>query len=94
MQLEISEKKGERIWGCSTHVVDRFIQKNRFLKNSDYRTALFTLLKMMNKATLVCYDLDQDSDIYTYGSWIMVCKESTIVTVYPKKGSKWAHLIY
>lgn len=93
MQFEITENKGERVWGASTHAVNRFIDKNKFLQEDDYKTALYSMLKMMNKAILVTFDLEQNSDIYTYGSWIFVCKESTIVTIYPRKKSKWEHLI-
>lgn len=93
MKFEVSPNKGERIWGCSKHAVEQFLERNRFLQKDDYKTALYTILKMMNKAIFVTYDLEQNSDIYTYGSWIFVCKESTVVTVYQRKGCKWEHLI-
>ena len=85
MNFKITENKGERIWGASKHSISQFIERNRFLTDNDYREALFTLLNMMEKATFVCFDLKQNSDVYTYGSWVFICKESTIVTVYTKK---------
>jgi hypothetical protein len=94
VNFEISENKGERIWGASSHAIEQFISRNKFLNKNDYRASVVTMLKMMNKATLLTYDLEQNSDIYVYGSWIFVCKESTIVTVYEKKNSKWEHMIY
>jgi hypothetical protein len=93
MKLEVSQNKGERIWGCSKHAIEQFLERNRFLSKDDYKIALYTILKMMNKAIFVTFDLEQNSDIYTYGSWVFVCKESTVVTVYQRKGCKWEHLI-
>lgn len=91
MQLEISENKGERKWGCSKHSIEQFMLRNKFCK--DYKTAIITILKMIDKATFVCYDFQQSSDIFTYKNWVFVCKESTVVTIYPRKGCKWEHLI-
>lgn len=89
MKFEVTKNKGERVWGASSHAIKRFIEKNKFLDKNDYRQAVYSLLKMMNKAVFVTYDSEQYSDIYTYGSWVFVCKESTIVTVYEKKGCRW-----
>jgi hypothetical protein len=94
MRFEVGNNKGERIWHCSTHVLDQFRTRNKFLKTALNREVRRTLLNMMNKAVLVTYDLEQNSDIYNYGSWIFVCKESTIVTVYEKKGSRWEDYIH
>jgi hypothetical protein len=93
MKFEYSENKGERQWGASVHAVKQFIERNRFFTEENYRYAHETIIEMINKATLVTYDMEQNSDIYYYGSWIFVCKDSTIVTIYERKGSKWEHLI-
>lgn len=91
--MNIDEKPdnfGTRIWGCSKHSIEQFIERNKFLGENDYRLAIITMLKMMNKAVFLCYEeRDIFAEIYTYGSWIFVTKESTIVTVYEKKGSKF-----
>jgi hypothetical protein len=93
MKFEYSDNKGERVWGASSHAIDRFMEKNKFIQPGDYRNAIVTMLKMMNKASLLTYDTDKNSDVYYYGSWIFICKDSTIVTVYPKKGSRWERYI-
>lgn len=93
MNFEIAGNKGERYWGASSHAIEMFIERNRFLTEDDWRDATITLLKMMNNATYLCRDLDQDSDVYASESWILICKDSTIVTVYPKKDSKWRRFI-
>lgn len=91
MNLELSENKGTRVWGCSKHSIEQFLERDKFCK--DYRQAIVTILKMIDKATFICFDLEQNSDIYFYKSWVFVCKESTVVTIYPKKGCKWSKLI-
>jgi len=91
MNFEISENKGERVWGASKHAIERFLEKDKFCK--DYRQAIITILKMVSKSNYVCFDFEQGSHIYHYKAWVFVCKESTVVTVYPSKGSKWEHLL-
>lgn len=91
--FEEREGKGERIWGATTHAIERFIEKNKFIEEGDFRTAIRTMLKMVDKATYITFDEEQHSHILYYGAWIFVTKESSIITVYPRKGSRWERLI-
>jgi hypothetical protein len=91
MNFEVSDNKGSRVWGCSKHAIEQFLERDKFCKG--YREAIVTMLKMIEKANFVTYDLQQGSDIYHYKNWVFVCKESTVVTIYPAKTSKWVHLL-
>jgi hypothetical protein len=91
MNLQVSDNKGERVWGCSKHAIEQFLERDKFVKT--YRQAIMTMLKMIDKAVFITYDLQQGSDIYYHKNWVFVCKESTIVTIYQKQGCKWEHLI-
>lgn len=82
-----------RDWRTSYHVIERFIEKNKFLDNSNWGKACREVIKMMDEAILITYDYDTMADIYSYKSWILVCQESTIVTIYPKKGSRWESFV-
>lgn len=93
MKLEVNQDKGQRIWGASRHAISRFIEKNKFIEEGDYRTAIKQILKMMNEAVFVTYDLENNSEIFVNGSWIFVCNSCTVITVYKKKNCKWEHLI-
>jgi hypothetical protein len=90
MRFELSINQGEKVWGCSTHAIEQFIERNKFLTKSDFNHAMDTLVTMMRKAVFICYEArDKVAEIYTYGKWVFIAKESTIVTVYEKKGSKY-----
>lgn len=92
MRFDETFNKGEKTWGCSYHSITQFIDRNKFVQ--DHKEAIMTLLKMMNNAIFLCYDKrDKIAEIYTNGNWIFVTKESTIVTVYEKRGSIYEHLI-
>ncbi|HLO11502.1 MAG TPA: hypothetical protein VK190_04535 [Pseudoneobacillus sp.] len=94
MRLEVMDGKGKRYWGASKHAVEMFIDRDKFSTEDNWKGAMISLLKMMNKATFVCYEeRDIMAEIYTYKNWIFVTKESTIVTVYEKKGSKYERKI-
>lgn len=94
MRLEIAENHGLKVWGASKHAIEQFIDRNKFLGQQDFKQAIITMLKMMNKAVFLCYDEKYNmAEIYNYGNWIFCTKESTIVTIYQKKGSIYEHLI-
>jgi hypothetical protein len=87
----ICEKKIGKVWGCSYHVVKQFVERNKFINT--YNEAMEEILKMMEKATFVCYEKrDKMAEIWTSGKWIIITKESAIVTIYKKKGSKFEKL--
>ncbi len=69
----------------SHHAVYRFVQRYqrrrvhyKALSMDDYDKAKSTITTMFAHAT------PQEKDRYIYQNFVLVCKENTIVTVYPK----------
>ena len=87
-KFDMAVMYGQKMWGASTHAITRFIERNRFMKEGDYKHAISVMLDMMSKAVFLCYEnRGKMAEIYNYKNWIFITKDSTIVTVYEKKGS-------
>lgn len=88
------EKLGSTVWECSTHAICQFIERNKFLSHDDWEAATSMILDMIEKAIFIAHETrDRIAEVWVYGQWIFVTKESTVVTAYPKKGSKFEKLI-